>query len=265
MTRPSSNTQALLGCKTVITRASHQSLSLREALEDAGAEVIEAPAIAIVPPTDGGQPLDDALLRLDRFSWVAFTSANAVAATFTRADRRGARERFAHLKIATVGPAAAERVFQEIDRPPDLVPTIHNAAELAKVFPPPSLTDHCFVPMAQQGRPDFVTGLQTRGWAVTAVAAYRTVQPDLPLHLLDDVINANVVVFASPSAVNGYLAQLRKHDHQPNPATAVVCIGDTTAEACRQLGLTPATVSTNTTPNQLVAAVIRAVSETTKP
>ncbi len=258
--KPSDTAQPLRGCKTVITRASHQSLPLSEALEAAGAEIIKAPAITIVPPTDGGQPLDDALLRLDRFSWTAFTSTNAIAATFARADRRGVRKRFAHLKIAAVGPATAERVTQELDRPPDLMPTIHNAAELAKVFPPPSRTDHCFVPMAQQGRSDLVAGLRSQGWQVTAVAAYRTVQPDLSQHLLDDVTNADVVVFASPSAVKGHLAQLRKHDHQHNPTTAVVCIGNTTAEACRQLGLTPAAVATSATPGQLVAAVIQAAS-----
>ena len=84
----------LKGKSIVVTRASHQSAALIESLEVIGADVVPAPAIAIVPPLDGGQPLDDALLRLERFSWVAFTSANAVAAMTARAERRGVRKKF---------------------------------------------------------------------------------------------------------------------------------------------------------------------------
>ena len=84
----------LTGKSVVVTRASHQSGDLIAALQEKGAEVVPAPAIAVVPPLDGGQPLDDALLRLERFSWIAFTSSNAVSALMARAARRGVLKKF---------------------------------------------------------------------------------------------------------------------------------------------------------------------------
>lgn len=293
-------THPLTGRRVVVTRASHQSQPLTDALRAAGADVVGAPAIAIVPPAGGGQPLDDALLRLDRFTWVAFTSANAVAATFARADRRVVRHCFDRLRVAAVGPATADRVAQEIARPPDLVPQRHSAAALAEAFPPPSradlpdlgrtdspapgrtdppalgradppdsiVQDHCLVPMAQDGRPDLVDGLRARGWQVTAVAAYRTIQPSLPQHLLDDIATAHAVVFASPSAVQGHLAQLAEFGRRPDPTVAVVCIGDTTAETYRLHALESSvagatlavTVAQDTTSAHLVAAVAAAIT-----
>ena len=63
------------------------------------------------------------LLRLEQFSWVAFTSPNAVAATLARADRRGVRRRFARIRVAgrwSCHQQPASRA--ELDRPANLVP-----------------------------------------------------------------------------------------------------------------------------------------------
>ena len=273
----------LAGSSVVITRASHQAASLAKALRERGATVVLAPAIAVVPPLDGGQPLDDALLRLEQYSWVAFTSSNAVAATFARADRRGVRRRFARIRTAAVGPSTAARVEAEINRPVTLVPEQHDAAGLAAAFPDPSADDWCFVPQSFQARPDLVDGLRARGWNVDAVSAYRTVTPTLSDHLAADVDAADVVVFASPSAVQGHLSQLghdaapsdaapargrdlagTDHDSPPNDGTRpvvakVVCIGRTTAAACTQAGLPVAAIAPNPTDAGLVEAVAAAL------
>lgn len=244
----------LTGRTVVVTRASHQSAELSALLVDAGATVVEAPAIAIVPPLDGGQPLDDALLRLERFTWVAFASVNAVAATLARSERRGVRRRFEPLKIAAVGRGTARRVEAELGRPPDLVPNRHDAASLAAAFPEPTEGDRCFVPRATGGRPDLVDGLRNRGWEVWDVAAYRTVHPTLSDQLVDMVLAADVVTFASPSAVEGYLEQTG--GRLPR---AAVCIGETTATACTRLGVEVAVVATEQSMVGLVAAVAGAV------
>ena len=245
----------LAGRTVVVTRASHQAASLAAALRERGAAVVLAPAIAVVPPLDGGQPLDDALLRLEQFSWVAFTSSNAVAATFARADRRGVRRRFARIRTAAVGPSTAARVEAEIDRPVTLVPERHDAAGLAAAFPEPGPDDWCFVPQSAQARPELVDGLRARGWNVDAVNAYRTVTPTLSDHLFADVAAADAVVFASPSAVYGHLSQLGEQ----GVCGKAVCIGRTTAAACAEADLPVAAVAANPTDDGLVDAVIAAV------
>lgn len=241
---------ALVGRRVVVTRASHQSAELVALLTDAGAEVIEAPAIAIVPPLDGGQPLDDALLRLERFTWVAFASTNAVSATLARAARRGVRKRFGHLKVAAVGAATARRVVAELDRDPDVIPDRAEAAALAAAFPEPEPGDHVFVPMATGGRPDLVDGLRARGYEVWDVAAYRTVHPSLSDHVADELKRADVVTFASPSAVRGHLEQTGGVVEG-----RVVCIGQTTAAECRALGVEVSAVAEHQSAAGLVEAV----------
>ncbi|MCY3892627.1 MAG: uroporphyrinogen-III synthase [Acidimicrobiaceae bacterium] len=246
---------ALADRTVVVTRASHQAGPLAAALRTHGARPVIAPAIAVVPPLDGGQPLDDALLRLEQFSWVAFTSSNAVAATFARADRRGVRRRFARIRTAAVGPSTAARVEAEINRPVTLVPKRHDAAGLAAAFPEPDGEDWCFVPQSAQARPELVDGLRARGWNVDAVSAYRIVTPTLSDHLVTDVSGADAVVFASPSAVRGHLSQIGG-----DAVTGqVVCIGSTTAAACAEADLPVAAVAARPTDDGLLEAVVAAI------
>ncbi len=247
---------SLEGLSVVVTRASHQSGSLVEAFEAAGAAVVRAPAIAIVPPLDGGQPLDDALLRLERFTWVAFTSANAVAAALARSERRGVRRRLLGLKVGAVGYSTAARAEIEFGRPVDLVSPHPSAASLAEAFPDPSPNDRCFVPMATDGRPDLVDGLVARGWDVWAVAAYRTAHPSLPERVIEEAVGADVTVFASPSAVHGHLEQTGGR-----VAGQVVCIGETTRRACAERGVDVAAVAKTASVDGLVEAVHRAVDQ----
>lgn len=245
----------------VITRASHQTATLADVLARRGARAVLAPAIAVVPPLDGGQPLDDALLRLERFSWVAFTSPNAVAATLARADRRGVRRRFARIRVAAVGPSTAARIEAELDRPAHLVPDQHDAAGLAAAFADPRPHDACFVPQSSQARPELVDGLRARGWDVAAVTAYRTVTPTLSDHLAADVAAADAIVFASPSAVHGHLDQTNGR----MPTGQVVCIGRTTAAACVQAGLAVAAVAAQPSDAGLADAVADALRDTGAP
>ncbi len=242
------------GHTVVVTRASHQASLLAELLREHGAHPVIAPAIAVVPPLDGGQPLDDALLRLEQFSWVAFTSPNAVAATLARADRRGVRRRFARIRVAAVGPATAARVEAELDRPANLVPDRNDGAGLAAAFPDPRPDDACFVPHSAQARPELVDGLRARGWTVDAVSAYRTVTPTLSDHLIADMAAADAVIFASPSAVHGHLTQIGDR-----PVSGkVICIGRTTAAACAEADLPVAAVASRPSDDGLIEAVIAA-------
>ena len=169
---------------------------------------------------------------LERFSWVAFTSANAVAAMTARAERRGVRKKFSGLRIAAVGPATASRVVAEFGREPDLVPVRTSGQGLAEVFPSPTVDDRILIPAASEARTELRDGLASKGWDVHQIAAYRTVHPTLDQDLLSRVAAADVVTFTSPSAVIGHLKQTAG-----TTAPLVVAIGDTTAQECIAQGL----------------------------
>lgn len=68
--------------KTVlITRTRTHSSHIRSALQEAGARVLEVPALRVVPPTNTAA-LHEAVARLASYDWVVFTSANGVDACF---------------------------------------------------------------------------------------------------------------------------------------------------------------------------------------
>jgi uroporphyrinogen-III synthase len=128
---------------------------------------------------------------------------------------------------------------------------VYKAKELARAFPEPKENDRVFVPMASEGRPDLAVGLKERGWNVDAVAAYRTVTPSLPSAVTEKLANADIIIFASPSAVNGHIKQ-----REVPIDSQIVCIGDITAEACIAKGLEVVAVAKSPSVADLLKAVI---------
>jgi len=97
----------LAGRRILVTRAAHQAGKLSEALRALGAEPVEVPILEIQPPTSFDS-LDQALHQLDQFTWLIFTSANAVRALVERAVAVGvALARASGCKVAAVGEATA--------------------------------------------------------------------------------------------------------------------------------------------------------------
>ena len=105
--------------------------------------------------------------------------------------------------------------------------------------------------MASEGRPDLAAGLRERGWNVDAVAAYRTVTPSLPSAVTEKLATADIIIFASPSAVNGHIKQ-----REVSIDSQIVCIGDITAEACVAEGLEVVAVAKSPSVDDLLKAVI---------
>src|SRR5207244_5361832 len=105
--RASIDARPLAGRRVVITRAAAQASAFAQLLSAAGADVFEAPTIAIGPPDSWG-PLDAALERLGTFQWVVFTSVNGVAMVGARlADRGLGWTALAGARAAAIGPATA--------------------------------------------------------------------------------------------------------------------------------------------------------------
>ncbi|MBA3404316.1 MAG: uroporphyrinogen-III C-methyltransferase, partial [Gemmatimonadaceae bacterium] len=96
----------LFGRQIVVTRASQQAAVLSDRLRDLGAEVLEMPAMRIerLDPT----PLRAAILALEEYEGLVFTSQNAVSIFWEQLlssakDMRALSE----VKICAIGPATA--------------------------------------------------------------------------------------------------------------------------------------------------------------
>lgn len=239
---------SLAGRRVAVTRAAGDD-ALTRRLRQLGAEVLEAPSIALAPPASFDE-LDAALRALDAVDWIAFASATAVERTVARAAQLGVpRAALARPRLAAVGPATAERLAALV-RPPDLVPAEARGEALAAALAAAVRGRRVLVPRAQEGRPELVDGLARAGAAVAAPAAYRTVPapPEALAPLAAALAEGRVeaVLFASPSAVRSVAAALGVR--APLLARAVLAaIGPTTAAELRSHGfgdvLLPASAS----------------------
>jgi uroporphyrinogen-III synthase len=247
----------LRGRRVAVTRGQGGEDALAARLRELGAEVLEAPAIAVAPPRSFAE-LDAALRALPRTSWIAFASANAVERTVARAAELGiGREALGACRLAVVGNATADRLARLVRRP-DLVPAQARGDALAAALAPHVAGHRVLVPRAEEGRPELVDGLARAGAEVVAAVAYRTIPaPPEALAPLAAELSAgqvDAVAFASPSAVRSVVDALG-----PRAAllarTVLAAIGPTTAAALDAAGLTGAVVPERSTGAALADAL----------
>jgi uroporphyrinogen III methyltransferase/synthase len=234
----------LSGWRVAVTRTRQQASELSRALGDAGATVLEVPTIAVVDPADGGAQLRAAAGRLGSYSWVVFSSTNAVARLF--AEVHDARA-FAGVKVAAIGDATA-RALEERGIVADLVPGRFVSEALAEAFPPadgrpeasgaaagaaPATSERVLLPQAAAARDVLAAALRAKGYETHVVEAYRTVRPEPDPELLEAVRTADAVTFTSSSTVTGWLELLGLSALPP----VVACIGPITAATAGEAGI----------------------------
>ena len=254
----------LFGRTVVVTRAAHQAAALSRRLEDLGAHVLEIPVIGLAPPADDGAALGASASRLTggEYSWVVFTSANAVHRFFAFIpDSRS----LGRVQVAAIGPATAE-ALRHYRIVADLVPGDYRAEGLIDRFPfpaPSPTAGTVLVPQAAGARPELRTGLEAKGWQVDAVEAYRTVPEEVSEELLRASEQADAICFASSSAVDSYVDQARRAGTGTPPVVA--CIGPVTAAAARDRGLNVAAEADEHTLDGLVRALVSALGPAPEP
>lgn len=234
--------------------------ALADRLAAAGATVTAVEMIAIAPAPD-----QEALAAAVRqwcaggFAWMAVTSRNAV----TELDRV-ARELGLTLgaptppaRVASVGESTLG-VCAEVGLPVDLVPSGRQAAAgLVEDFPeaPGDGPRGVLVPRGNLAGPVLEKGLSRRGWDVTAVEAYCTV--DGPG--LDDPTRASLAAGAVDAVLltsGSMAARLAAQAPAIAGETLVVAIGRTTAASATAAGLEVDVVADQPTYDSIVAALV---------
>ena len=246
----------LAGQRILVTRREEQAGSLVQGLTARGAVVTVVPLIAQAPPADSG-PLDAVLGRLDRYDWIAFTSANAVTAVADRLADVGAALPVG-VRLASVGPSTSGEIATRFPgRKPDLEPSSRYQAEgLAEAFRAHALDGRrVLLPASDRARDTLARELRGQGAEVDTVVAYRTVPPSGAREGLERARaeGLDLVTLASPSAVEGLVAALG-----PRARTlAVAVIGPVTEQAARAAGLDVRVVASPATAEGLIAAAER--------
>jgi uroporphyrinogen-III synthase len=249
--------RTLDGVGVVVTRDEPPGGALASRLVAAGARVLHWPTVSLAPPLDPG-PLTRALAALERFDWLALTSAHAVDAV---AARRAALP--ADVRVAAVGAATAAAAREHGFRV-DRLPADFSSEGLVRQFAAEGDAAGCRIlfPASDRAADTIVAGLTALGAEVVRVEAYRTTASALDLRSCLAAAargEVDVLTFASPSSVDALADALAATPFSVLLASAAVAaIGPTTAAALARRGRPADAIAAPATLDGLAAAAAAA-------
>jgi uroporphyrinogen III methyltransferase / synthase len=216
----------LHGKRIAVTRARAQASALAGRLRALGADVVEAPAIRIVP-LPGGPP------DLDGTDLVCLTSPNGVRVLFDRLRSAGLDARVLHGRtVAAIGPGTA-RALREHGIEPDVVPEQSVAESLVEALAAVPV-QRALVARAAEARDVLPEALRERGARVDVLPLYETVAETLDDGARAAALEADYITFTSSSTVSLFLDAAGA---PPGPRTRIVSIGPVTTATLRERGL----------------------------
>ena len=253
----------LAGCRILVTRARHQAGKLSAELAALGAEVIEIPAIEIVPPVSW-EPFDAALRNLPQYQWLIVTSANAV---------RSIRERtaafnvdngdFSHLRIAAIGASTAQALI-DAGLFVTLTPLEYVAEFLIAAIGDQVRNSRVLIVRAAVARDVIPDALAKMGGQVDVVEAYRTVIPEASVRNIAEIFASgqqlpDAATFTSSSTVTNFFHLLRAADLDRPHKMLAISIGPITSQTLRDHGWEPAAEANPHDLSGLIGATIQSL------
>ena len=242
---------SLEGRSVVITRSIAQNESLRRLLEARGARVVEVPLIAVVEPDDDGRERDEVLQRFEDFDWIVVTSPNGadrVAPFLSAAHAAGDAKRFPLL--AAVGEATA----RSVGTPVALCAEPARSDVLAQQFPEGS--GSVLVVQGNLADNQLSDDIESKGWTVTRVVAYRTVHLRPTKEMMLPALSADVLLLASGSAATAWFDAFGA-----STPPYVVAMGPSTAKVAVNLGLEVSAIASEQTLDSLIETAERVISQ----
>jgi len=229
----------LTGRRVVVTQADTTSSNLHRLLRAHGAEVVHCPLIAIETEQMTNlisNAIDE--LRGGRFDWLVFTSVHGVRSFWSLLHAAGCDARtVGRARVAALGKGTAA-VLSEYGLHADLVPKRALATELAgelieRIKDERANEPRVLFPRGNLALPTVHDKLTAAGCTVIDPIVYRTHSETLSDERRDRLFNGvDAILFCSPSAVEGFA---RQEIGIGNAITG--CIGPTTAEAAKELGI----------------------------
>lgn len=253
----------LFGQRMVVTRSREQAGPFAKQLRDLGADVLEIPVIKSAPPANHAD-IVDALLELNAYDWLVFTSPNGVTAFFDLFFKRFQDLRdIGGVRLAAVGPATAAKL-RELHLQVDLMPDEALGAKIAKAFSKFESLENLRVCLlrAEVANQDLPEALEALGAIVDDVAVYRTeAETEDPTGAGQVLLEtgADWITFTSGSTVEHFHARFKLPELLKKfPKTKLATIGPETSKALQTLGLKPAVEAKEHTADGLVEALLKA-------
>jgi uroporphyrinogen III methyltransferase/synthase len=263
--------EPLHGWRVLITRAADQAERFARAIAERGGEPLVVPLVRVVPPCPGDLArVAAAIDQLGRaaYSWLVFTSANAVDRWFAELAARGLDARaLARARIACVGRATAAALARH-GLVADLVPPHGDAAGVARAVAGAAGASlagaRVLLPRAERGREEAAELLSRAGAVVDLVVVYR-LEPVAATEPLAATALARLrhgeirlVVFFAPSQVRALFDLLGPDAAAVLSRPLLAAIGATTAAALRERRLEPWVVASAPDADVLAADIAAA-------
>ena len=232
----------LFGKRIVVTRTREQASQLTRRLAELSAEVLEIPTIKIVP-TERKTELAEALIELNSYDWIVFTSPNGVEMFFESFFKAFEDLRdIGGVRIAAVGPATAAKL-RELHLKVDLMPEEYVAAKIADAFAKHETIENLkfLLLRAEVATPELPKALEAMGAIVDDIACYKTVPETEDLNgaavrFIEE--GADWITFTSSSTVEHFHARFDLPAlRQKFPGIKLASIGPETSKALAALGL----------------------------
>lgn len=250
----------LFGLRVVVTRSRDQAGEMSRLLAERGAEPLEIPVIKISPPTDR-EPLIEALLGLNAYNWLIFTSPNGVNQFFDYFFKSFQDLRdIGGVRLAAVGPATAARL-RHFHLQVDVMPEEYVATKIVKAMADFESLDNLRICLlrAEVANRDLPRLLEDKGGIVDDIALYKTeIETTDPQGTAADLLarGADWLTFTSGSTVENFHARFNLPGLlQKFPRARTASIGPETSKALAALGLTPALEAREHTVEGLVKAL----------
>jgi uroporphyrinogen III methyltransferase/synthase len=253
----------LFGQRIVVTRSRGQTPKFLQKLSGLGADVLAVPAVKGVD-MENKQDFVDALLALNSYDWLVFTSVNGVAVFFEYFFRRFHDLRdIGGAKIAAVGPATAAKL-RELHLQVDVMPDEYLGSKIAAALDKHSSIENAKICLlrAEKANPELPKALEELGGIVDDIGLYRTVAETEDFHGAAENLlahGADWITFTSGSTVEHFHARfdlpklLKKF-----PQLKLASIGPETTKAITVLGLKPTVEAKEHTTAGLLAAMLKA-------
>ncbi len=246
------------GRSVLITRPRQDVGELARQIEVAGGEALLAPAIRIEPA-----PFDPASiakqLEADPWDWIVFTSYNAVENLLVGlAGHASVCHLLERTKLAAVGDATTA-ALRDHGLDVDFTGAGGTARLLGEELAATGIRgQRVLLPQGNLNRSDLASILQEHGAVVETIQVYTTSgETSLPENILKQLDSGRVdaITFTSPSSVREFMRLLGAGPEQL-AGVLVACIGPTTAEEARRLGLDQCVVAERPGIEELVASLV---------
>ena len=218
--------------RIIVTRSKEGNRELGESLREAGFEAISVDTLSFFPPSNWSE-VDGRLRSLHQFDWLIFTSG--VGATFfiRRMNKLLLETRWrGKPSVAAVGPGTRE-ILERAGIKVQFIPSEYLTMKLAFELPL-DRGKKVLLFRADIAEGDLLRTLQRRGFLVEERAIYRT--RFILGEYEADLGSADAIIFASPSAIEGFCNRITPQTVGSLIAKPVLCIGPITARAAKARG-----------------------------